>query len=96
MTEIEFPEEGAIPLGGNHWYVPVYEFDTDKFAGINEWHLNSRGEWCAGWVPFEGRTHRTNGAEWQVLSVEPLTLSPSLLCSCGNHGWIREGKWVEA
>lgn len=34
---------------------------------------------------------------WQVLSWEPLTLSPSLLCKgCGHHGFIREGKWVPA
>lgn len=34
---------------------------------------------------------------WDVLSVNPLTLSPSLLCrACGHHGFIREGKWVPA
>lgn len=32
---------------------------------------------------------------WDVLSVEPLTLSPSLLCRvCGHHGFITNGKWV--
>lgn len=32
---------------------------------------------------------------WQVDSVEPLTLSPSILClECRDHGWIRDGKWV--
>jgi hypothetical protein len=24
------------------------------------------------------------------------TLSPSFLCHCGDHGWIREGKWIRA
>jgi hypothetical protein len=34
---------------------------------------------------------------WAVESWEPLTLSPSLLCRiCGDHGWIKEGKWVRA
>jgi hypothetical protein len=34
---------------------------------------------------------------WQVNSWEPLTLSPSLLCrECGDHGFIREGKWIRA
>jgi hypothetical protein len=33
---------------------------------------------------------------WQVESWEPLTLSPSVLCSCGWHGWIRQGRWVRA
>lgn len=36
-------------------------------------------------------------AVWQVESWEPLTLSPSLLCSvCGNHGFVRNGAWVPA
>ena len=38
---------------------------------------------------------------WQVQSWEPLTLSPSLLCNpvkggCGDHGFIKAGKWVRA
>ena len=38
-----------------------------------------------------------NRPVWQVISWEPLTLSPSLLCQlCGDHGFIREGKWVPA
>lgn len=32
---------------------------------------------------------------WRVESLEPLTLSPSLLCtSCGLHGFVRNGAWV--
>lgn len=34
---------------------------------------------------------------WDVLQLDPLTLSPSLLCRhCGHHGFIREGRWVPA
>jgi hypothetical protein len=33
---------------------------------------------------------------WTVESWEPLTCSPSLLCHCGDHGFIRGGKWVRA
>jgi hypothetical protein len=32
-------------------------------------------------------------ARWQVLCMEPLTLSPSLLCHCGDHGYIQGGRW---
>lgn len=32
---------------------------------------------------------------WQIESWEPLTLSPSLLCHCGDHGFIRGGRWVQ-
>lgn len=31
---------------------------------------------------------------WQVLSWDPLTLDPSILCHCGDHGHIRQGRWV--
>jgi len=31
-----------------------------------------------------------------VASLEPLTLSPSLLCrSCNVHGYIRNGRWED-
>lgn len=34
---------------------------------------------------------------WQVVSWEPLTLSPSILClTCKLHGFIRNGRWVPA
>jgi hypothetical protein len=31
---------------------------------------------------------------WTVECWEPLTCSPSFLCHCGDHGFIRNGKWV--
>jgi hypothetical protein len=34
-------------------------------------------------------------AYWTVLSDDPLTLTPSLLCpACGDHGWVSRGAWV--
>jgi hypothetical protein len=34
---------------------------------------------------------------WTLVSEEPLTLTPSVLCrSCGHHGFITDGKWVPA
>jgi hypothetical protein len=35
---------------------------------------------------------------WDLISVEPPTLQPSILCGCGcgSHGWITSGKWVPA
>jgi hypothetical protein len=33
-------------------------------------------------------------ALWQLVSAEPLTISPSLLClDCGAHGFIEGGRW---
>ncbi len=40
-----------------------------------------------------------DGATWQVVSRDPLTLSPSLHCDpalggCGAHGFISGGRWA--
>lgn len=52
---------------------------------------------CAGSVRFEGSGAVEGRPVWRVVSREPLTLEPSLLCTaCGNHGWIRGGRWVPA
>lgn len=60
-------------------------------------------ELCVGAVNFDygpdspWRGLYSNGAHWQVQSIEPLTISPSVLCvPCGDHGFIREGRWVRA
>lgn len=56
-------------------------------------HRCVRGRMSPGWIPF--KPNRPDG--WDLISVEPLTLSPSLLCrACGHHGFIRQGKWVPA
>jgi hypothetical protein len=58
------------------------------------------GARCGGYVTFDSEVARTAFAgtsKWTVESWEPMTLSPSILCrSCGRHGFIRQGKWVEA
>lgn len=48
---------------------------------------------CEGYI---GINPINDHATWTVESWDPLTLSPSLLCSCGDHGFIRGGKWVRA
>jgi hypothetical protein len=47
----------------------------------------------SSYIPVHGR----NDKGWRVVSKEPLTISPSLLCRrCGHHGFIRAGRWVPA
>lgn len=31
---------------------------------------------------------------WGVTSLDPLDINPSLVCHCGDHGFIREGRWI--
>lgn len=85
------PTEDAVALGGDFWYA-VGELDGEMH-GIQLWHPRpDNGQRCwGGWIPVTGEYR------WDVVSREPLTLNPSILCNaCGAHGWIREGKWVSA
>lgn len=107
--------EAAEDIGGGHrisYYVvhadnhleagplltATLDVDGLIVAGIIDWHRNPAGDWCGGAVNFvqiDGR------AMWAVESLDPLTLSPSILCApdkggCGEHGFIREGRWVTA
>lgn len=54
-------------------------------------------DWCMGGITLDvPAAEGLSGARWQVQSMAPLTVSPSLLCQCGDHGFIRDGKWVPA
>lgn len=90
--------EGWYPdreLNPQHAGIP----DVEKW-GLVIYHKNPAGQDCAGFVTLDGEVqrrvepNRTN--RWTVESLDPLTLSPSVLCSCGDHGFIRDGRWVRA
>jgi hypothetical protein len=86
---------GVVDLGNGAKYTRVIY--QDEWVGINEWHLTPQGDLCGGWVPFAGSAIPGGGTYWDVLSLDPLTLSPSVLCrGCGHHGFIREGRWIPA
>lgn len=36
-----------------------------------------------------------NRPKWKVENFDPLTISPSVNCGC-CHGFIKEGKWIDA
>lgn len=80
---------------------PQYEGIPD----VERWGLILHHPDCHGsMVTFDGPTQRQlqpDVAKWTVESWDPLTLSPSILCSsekggCGLHGFIRDGRWVPA
>ena len=90
-----------LDLGGGHRFTFIANLTTgERIGGVHDhpWHdgPGPNGEMtCSGFVSFRGRSERE--PLWDVLSEEPLTLSPSLLCRiCGSHGWIRNGRWEEA
>ena len=72
--------------------------DNDR-TGIIFGHIHEDGYVCESGVTFDTpeNTRDANKGRpvWQVQSLEPLTISPSILVTtCGFHGFIREGKWV--
>lgn len=72
--------DGTLCMGCIH-------FDTPEVRAVDEAsrrHCEKLG------IPYH------DYPRWQVPSWEPLTVSPSLLCSCGDHGFIRNGRWERA
>lgn len=74
--------------------------DVEKYSAIVR-HLKPDGSACVGAITLENEVSRKLEPQgtpmWKVESWEPLTLSPSLLCrECGDHGFIRNGKWERA
>lgn len=100
----EYLKIKAISIGQNTWMQKIAAHSTGEWVGIIEWHLNQAGELCGGFVAFAGfygmTSHGMSPVErpvWQVATLEPLTLSPSISCkACGHHGYIRAGRWVPA
>lgn len=101
-----------IDLGDEHWgkfaaWAPDRELnqqyegvpDVERY-GLEILHLSPAGESCVSFVTFAGDVQRRVEPDrrntWTVESRDPLTLSPSVLCSCGDHGFIRDGRWIRA
>jgi hypothetical protein len=69
-------------------------------CGVQVNHLAPDGSICSSFAHFDLDAVKEvfkNHPTWKVESWEPLTLYPSLLCKrCGDHGFIRNGKWEPA
>lgn len=84
----------------------------DTRVGVVVWHVLPPGApdhlgtgMCGGGAAWADTTwqrehpeHVVSRARWTLIGAadERLTLSPSLLCSCGDHGFIRSGRWERA
>lgn len=82
------------------WAHLAHLIRTTPHWGANVYHLRPDGSECVSFITFDTELTRAAGdpgEKWQVKKWEPLTISPSLLCrACGDHGHIREGRWVKA
>jgi hypothetical protein len=84
---------GRLDLGHGHVFEVVYGVD-DQLVGWLHTHPDRRNptaELCQSFCavrPLNGTPVH------QVVRVDPLTLSPSLLCRmCGAHGHVRDNQW---
>jgi hypothetical protein len=90
-----------IDLGDGHT-LHFVSYEGDERAGANVYHKKPDGSECGGFIAFSGGKWASEFKEnpiatWDVQSFDPLTCSPSLLCrACGDHGFIRGGRWVKA
>lgn len=80
--------DGCIDLGGGHFWRWLQDGDAIwRHPGCQSWFL----------VDLTTGTHHsiTKGSHGDL---EGFTIHASLLCpiGCGDHGFVREGKWVAA
>lgn len=94
------PADFDLDLGHDH-YLQWQTYEGRRAGALIEHPAGGKdhqpaGSYCAGgisWVPgFRSANPWTIEGE----ADEHLTVSPSVLCSCGDHGFIRDGKWVPA
>jgi hypothetical protein len=67
--------------------------------GILLWHncSDSKPQPSPSGILFDSAPAKFSGPRWQLIQENPLTINPSILCrGCGLHGFIRQGKWVDA
>mgnify|MGYP001586948463 CR=1 FL=1 len=95
----------AVPryqdIGSEHFLSPVLHAKICTLVGAGGFLLlHSKGE---GAMCCEGSLSTCSicgGDKAWTKDVsggpEFVTLSPSVLCGCGDHGFVREGKWVPA
>lgn len=90
-TDADFAADFPIDFGkGVRGSVVRYR---NKKAGIILAHRTSDGAVCVGsvfWIKVN------NGYTFTKSNDDPLTIEESIRCTCGLHGWIREGEWSHA
>ena len=83
----------------NHGYTVVTRGGEEP-VGLVEWHREGDG-WHGGHVGLDTDPEIGTKPRWRVVAGDlrdgTATLAPSILCrACGEHGFLRDGKWVPA
>lgn len=81
-------EPDVIDLGGRHYLIPS---GLDGYL----WHHDGPLPECRSWGWFGAIDGKDSGH--RIASHDPLTVEGSLIHNeCGDHGFIRDGRWVAA
>lgn len=81
-VEFTYRDGQAEPIGAILWHRPRNPKPEPS----------ATSGWCAGGFQWDG----TLGPNWALHSLSPLHVEPSIQCGCGEHGFIRGGKWEPA
>lgn len=85
----------VVTLGPGRTLQRVDNSDGTVYGFIETHPRPDNGQPCEGGIAL--RTAEVKHPSWVVESVDPITLSPSILCKgCGTHGFVTDGKWVTA
>lgn len=94
--------EGLVDLGHDVLIKFFVRAGSDEPVGFIETHPAPDGAGCHGSVLFDVPANASeNRPKWQLVSLDPLHIEPSVLCGshavpgsgCGHHGFIRNGRW---
>ena len=90
-----------LDLGDGHWL--DWSIYKDSRCGGIITHTSQATEtgFCSGAFWTDGRYAADHPGRkhdiWAISGPDDRpTLSPSFRCHCGDHGYIRDGKWVRA
>ena len=102
MTQFGNPDNRGADYG--EWETELSDEVTFKLYTDHHWGLSLR--WNHNCIDNNGVKFRNNSSipvevehpkHWDLVSVDPVTVSPSILCMrCNCHGFVTNGKWVSA
>ena len=97
VAKLRYPQDepDAIDIGSRHYLLPLHAPGGRPSAWL-WWHDCPKQEHVS-WSWF-GTMEDGRASGHTIQQSEPLTIGGSLLCpqGCGDHGFIRDGRWVTA
>jgi hypothetical protein len=82
-----------VDLGDGNWLTKPASFTDEGGNHLGSWWAHTRPDGTndgLGRIVYDSDHHG-------LASEDPITIDGSLLCiGCGRHGFVREGRWVEA